>query len=91
MAFALVTAEELEDSEPKTFREAVASTEKKLWWQSMREEMDSLDKNGTWKLVEKPRNQKIVGCKWVYKLKEGIAGVEKPRYKSRLVAKCFTQ
>lgn len=29
----------------------------------------------------------IVGCKWIFKKKEGIPGVEEPRYKASLVAK----
>ncbi|KAL3623658.1 hypothetical protein CASFOL_032474 [Castilleja foliolosa] len=32
-----------------------------------------------------------MGCKWVFKVKEGISGMERPRYKARLVAKGFTQ
>lgn len=32
-----------------------------------------------------------MGCKWIYKRKEGIPWVEKPRYKARLVAKGYTQ
>ena len=32
-----------------------------------------------------------MGSKWVFKKKEGIPGVEAPRYKARLVAKGFTQ
>jgi len=42
------------------------------WKIVMKEEMDALDKNKTWGLVELPNNRKIVGCKWVYKLKRGI-------------------
>lgn len=57
----------------------------------MKEEMASLHKNRTWILVDKPENQKLVGCKWIFKKKEGVPGVEKPRYKARLVAKGFTQ
>ncbi|GKE00438.1 retrovirus-related pol polyprotein from transposon TNT 1-94, partial [Tanacetum coccineum] len=30
-------------------------------------------------------------CKWLYKIKEGIKGVQKPRYKARVVARGFTQ
>lgn len=41
--------------------------------------------------MKKTKNQKLVGCKWIYKLKSGTPGVEKPRYKERLVAKGFTQ
>nr|GEZ94202.1 retrotransposon protein, putative, Ty1-copia subclass [Tanacetum cinerariifolium] len=35
--------------------------------------------------------QKLVTCKWLFKIKEGIEGVQKPRYKARLVARGFTQ
>ncbi|GKA15991.1 retrovirus-related pol polyprotein from transposon TNT 1-94 [Tanacetum coccineum] len=53
--------------------------------------MDSLRKNKTWELVDPPAGQKLVSCKWLFKLKEGIEGVQKPRYKARLVACGFTQ
>lgn len=33
----------------------------------------------------------MIGCKWVYKKKRGIPGVEPPRYKGRLVAKGYSQ
>lgn len=32
-----------------------------------------------------------MGCKWVFKRKDGIPGVEPARYKARLVAKDFTR
>ena len=32
-----------------------------------------------------------MGCKWLYKIKEGAGNNPKPRYKGRLVAKGFTQ
>ncbi|GKD05283.1 retrotransposon protein, putative, ty1-copia subclass, partial [Tanacetum coccineum] len=38
-----------------------------------------------------PTGQKLVSCKWLFKIKEGIEGVQKPRYKARLVARGFTQ
>lgn len=58
---------------------------------SMGDEKTSLDKNGTWDVVDRPQRQRVIGSKWVYKYNEGIPGVEDPRYKSRLVAKGFTQ
>ncbi|GJR72715.1 argonaute 4A-like protein [Tanacetum coccineum] len=44
----------------------------------MEEEMDSLRKNKTWELVDHPAGQKLVSCKWLFKIKEGIEGVQKP-------------
>ncbi|GKD45846.1 retrotransposon protein, putative, ty1-copia subclass [Tanacetum coccineum] len=52
--------------------------------------MDSLRKNKTWELANYPARQKLVSCTWLFKIKEGIEGVQKPRYKSRLVARGFT-
>ena len=40
--------------------------------------------------MDKPYQQKLVGCKWIFKKKDGIAEVESARYKARLVAKGFT-
>lgn len=53
--------------------------------------MCSLEKNGTWIVVPKPKNVKIIGRKWVYTKKEGIPGVEPSWFKSRLVAKGYSQ
>ena len=38
----------------------------------MNEEMASLMKNKTWKLIEKPVKMKTVSCKWIFKIKDGI-------------------
>jgi hypothetical protein len=56
----------------------------------MKDEMKSMSFNGVWDLEELPRGAKIVGCKWVYKIKYDSRGnVE--RFKARLVAKRFMQ
>ena len=57
----------------------------------MSEEIESLHKNQTWELVEPPKGQKIVGCKWVFEKKKGTLGVEASRFKARLVAKGYSQ
>lgn len=56
----------------------------------LKEELDSLGKNKTWILVDRPESHKIVGCKWIYKRKEGIPGVKMHRFKSRLVSNGYT-
>jgi hypothetical protein len=55
----------------------------------MVEEIDALDRNETWDLVEFPTRRKHVGSKWVFKKKLNAEGkVEK--YKSDLVAKGYS-
>jgi hypothetical protein len=56
----------------------------------MVEEMDALDKNEAWDIVELSAGRKSVGCKWLFKKKFNAQGkVEK--YKARLVAKGYSQ
>ncbi|GJZ13145.1 retrotransposon protein, putative, ty1-copia subclass [Tanacetum coccineum] len=90
-AYAFVAAEEEDTHEPLTYQEAVAYADSSKWKAAIKEEMDSLRKNKTWELVYHPAGQKLVSCKWLFKIKEGIEGVQKPRYKARLVARGFTQ
>ena len=57
----------------------------------MKEEIDSLYINKIWKLEPLPKHARLIGCKWIYKLKDGVNPRDLPRYKVRLVAKGFTQ
>ena len=50
----------------------------------------ALKHNQTWKLVEKPRNKNIVGCKFIFRIKRDKNG-EVLKYKARLVAQGFSQ
>ena len=56
----------------------------------MNEELDTLDKNYTWDMVDLPPGQSIVDCRWVYKIKTKADGFVE-WYKTRLVSKGFTQ
>lgn len=77
--------------DPKTYKEVLGRKDRDLWFEAMNDKLRSLEKNKTWTLVEKSKNQIIVGCKQIFRKREGIPGVEKPSYKSRLLAKRFTQ
>lgn len=76
--------------EPTTFREAMESPEKNFWICAMEDEMKSHDKNGTWTLVETPPNRKIIGSRWVFKVKENEKG-DIVKYKARVVAQGYAQ
>lgn len=76
--------------EPKTYNEAKSSDQAKQWEEAANAEYKSLIDNGTWELVKLPPGRKTVGCKWVFKVKHGADG-EVTRFKSRLVAKGFSQ
>lgn len=44
-------------------------------------------KNKTWILVKKPKNKRIVGCRWIFRRKHEILVVELARFKAQVVAK----
>ncbi|RWS18805.1 hypothetical protein B4U80_11350, partial [Leptotrombidium deliense] len=76
--------------EPSSYEDAVESADSIQWVKAMNEEMDSLRRNKTWKLVEKPKGVNVISNRWVFKVKENTDGSVR-RYKARLVAKGYTQ
>ena len=79
-----------ESEEPKSYKEVLNSSNNSKWFQAMDEEYGSLMSNETWELVPRPNNQRVIGSKWVYKVKKGPNG-EINRFKARLVAQGFSQ
>ena len=79
-----------EMDEPKTLREARKRPDASKWLAAAQEEMDSLMEHETWSLTKLPPGRKIVGSKWVFKVKLDENG-EAARYKCRLMAQGYTQ
>ncbi|KAL0432080.1 UNVERIFIED_CONTAM: Retrovirus-related Pol polyprotein from transposon TNT 1-94 [Sesamum radiatum] len=79
VSFALLVS----GDEPTTFHGAITSKEKKEWIGAMVEEIESLQKNHTWELVQLPKGNKAIGCKWVYKKKPTVSEKEEKNFKAR--------
>ncbi|KAL0308939.1 UNVERIFIED_CONTAM: Retrovirus-related Pol polyprotein from transposon TNT 1-94 [Sesamum radiatum] len=77
------------DNDPKTYEEAMSDIDSNKWLEAMKSEMDSMDSNHVWTLVDPLKGVKLVGCKWVYKRKLG-ANDEVTAFKARLMAKGYT-
>lgn len=78
------------DDEPQTYEEAMSRPDADMWKAACAEEMLAFTKAELYDKVEKPWDRKVVGCKWVFKIKRGPDGSIE-RYKARLVAKGFMQ
>lgn len=70
---------------PTTYEEAIKDRQ---WELTIQEELDNLNKNETWDIVPKPKNERIIDSKWVFTQKY-VNGT--CRKKARLVAKGFQQ
>ncbi|CAJ2645977.1 unnamed protein product [Trifolium pratense] len=77
----------LADSEPLNYRDALKSN---VWNKAMEEELRSIEKNQTWKLVDLPDKKKKIDVKWVFKVKLNPDGTIS-KHKARLVARGFLQ
>lgn len=80
---------ELSD-EPQTVQEALSSPQKEEWEKAMNEEYRSMIEKEVWELVDRPKDQNVVKCKWVFKIKRNAAG-NFERFKARLVARGYSQ
>ena len=56
----------------------------------MKEEITTIENNKTWQLVDKPKGKKVIGVKWVYRVKLNPNGSIN-KYKARLVVKGYIQ
>ncbi|KAH9684683.1 DNA (cytosine-5)-methyltransferase [Citrus sinensis] len=91
ISYALIVVDEVNGGEPLSCKEALCCGDKLKWYAAMQDEIISLTKNNNWILVNKPLNKKLVGSKWIFKLKAGASENEPPRHEAILVAKGFTQ
>jgi len=56
----------------------------------MDKEIKSIEDLETWELVPRPKNQKVIGSRWIFKVKRNADGTIE-RYKARFCAKGYTQ
>ena len=65
VSFALVT----EIGEPDSYREAIDADDHGKWITTMEQEMNCLDRNQTWILVDRSKDSKVIGCRWIFHMK----------------------
>jgi hypothetical protein len=51
--------------DPLSLKETISSLDAELWQEAINDEMDSLDSNETWDLVDLPHSCKLIGCIWI--------------------------
>jgi hypothetical protein len=57
------------EGDPTSFEEAMRSDNSSKWLEAMEDEIKSMSTNKVWDLEPIPKGAKIVGYKWVYKIK----------------------
>ena len=77
------------ERDPKSFQEIQSHKDKQSWLKAMHEEMNSLNNNKTYDLVELPKVKKVLRNKWIFKLKKD--GDKLVKYKARLEVKGFSK
>jgi Reverse transcriptase (RNA-dependent DNA polymerase) len=74
--------------DPKSYAEAMTSSDRSNWWEAICTEFDNMHSKGVWTIISKseiPLNRKVIGNRWVYVQKDD------GRFRDRTVAKGFSQ
>ena len=83
----------LNSGEPASYNDALKHQYAVQWKNSIKEEIDSLDLNKTWDLIDEDTflrsGKRAIGSKWVFKQKRNADGSK--RFKARLVIKGYEQ
>lgn len=77
-------AEAFVENVPNFFEEIQDRDDKEEWMHAIQEEVNALQQNDTWELVDLPVGKRPISCKWIFKIKRDNEG-EIERYKARLV------
>ncbi|KAL4367378.1 hypothetical protein GQ457_05G024780 [Hibiscus cannabinus] len=60
-----------------------------IWRKAMQDEIDSIERNGTWFLTDLPSDAKKIGVKWIFKTKRDENG-HVSKHKARFVVRGYT-
>jgi len=77
VSFVLVT----ETGDHNSYGEAIEEDDYGKWITAMEQEMESLNRNQIWKLVDLLKDSKAISCRWGFRKKDN------EQYKTKLVAK----
>ena len=78
------------DTEPLTYKQAVASRDSADWKKAMDSEISSLNKHNTGTLIKRPIGANILDNRWVYRIKRDADG-NPVKMRARLVVRGFMQ
>jgi hypothetical protein len=83
-----ITSPMYSNSDPYSVQDALSRPDGKQWWLAMCKEFESLEKRHVGDIVKRnevPKNRRLIGNRWVFKLKDDGT------YRAQTVAKGFSQ
>ena len=79
-----------ETIEPRTYNEAMKRSDAAEWDVACKDKIRMFQQMGVYDVVPRPEGRKVIGSKWVFRIKRGPdGGIQK--YKACIVAQGFTQ
>ena len=83
-------AQDVTTSDPCTYAQAMAHPDAAEWELACDDEWRAFECMGVYEVVPRPKGCKVVGSRWVFRIKCGPDGTIQ-KYKARVVAQGFTQ
>lgn len=78
------------DDIPVSYPDIAQHPNAKEWYGAVSREIESIEENETWDVVDKPSNVRVLDSKWVFALKEHETQ-DNDKFKARLVVRGFNQ
>jgi hypothetical protein len=75
---------------PNTYNKAITSKDRDQWINAIKKELKAHEDNQTWEVTPFPKDRKLIGYKWLFKIKDS-SNENTSRYKARLCAQGFSQ
>ena len=90
MVLLIQCTEDADPEEPKTLQEALSSPNRTQWLSAIHAEVRSLRAKGVYRLIDRTPKMKVLGSKWVFKVKRDQDG-NITKFKARYVVKGYMQ
>ncbi|UYV65054.1 hypothetical protein LAZ67_3002990 [Cordylochernes scorpioides] len=75
---------------PRDYQEALNSDNREQWIKAMEDEMRRITNLKVWRLIDKPKDKKLIKSKWIFSINKNSDGSIK-NFKARLVATGYDQ
>ena len=76
--------------DPQTYAEAMSRPDATKWELACEDKKHCFERMGIYEIVPHPENRKVMGSKWVFRIKRGPTS-ETEKHKAHVVGKGFTQ
>jgi len=67
--------ETVHTEEPKIIKDTLQRHDKKQWMEALQSELESIEENKVWTVVNRPNDKSIIKTRWIFKIKRNADNI----------------